>query len=221
MSKKIMWHWVWIKKRFLENFLIYPGTENPTNSYFHYRNHWIVRMRIIHLIFHLLPYVPLAHFTSLDGGNSTRRKKIMLLGNGSMKLFVAFSLKSDRSFYESRSFLSTDQGNHYGSTTGCPRYTLTSPPCHHISKLILFHFHVKSYTHFILKFFSRAHGYGFTNSSDCNQVPAGKHYCLRIKELIRSEPEKRYPLYYHASCQVKIPLVKYGEFYDSFCGESK
>lgn len=127
-------------------------------------------------------------------------------------------LTCSRTFFHSNSFLATDQGNHFGYTTHCPKLSEEMPPsCWHISRLVLFHYHVKSYSHFVSKVLSRSNAYGFTNSTTCETVPAGQHYCLRAQQILALNEEHRYDYYHGISCQINSPVVTSDMIYQKYC----
>lgn len=123
-----------------------------------------------------------------------------------------------KTFYEAKSFLSTDQGNHFGSTTRCPKYSnVKEPECRYITNLVLLHYHVKSCSHYIQKMSTRSEAYGFTNETNCEKVPAGMHYCLRYKDILLTKDSNQCYQYHQISCNMDSPIINFDAIYKKYC----
>lgn len=110
-----------------------------------------------------------------------------------------------KTFYYSKGFLATDQGNHHGFVEHDERHYGNNPlvlenPEHFFaySDLVLFHFATSSYYGTKKKVLRAAHSYNYTDATNCSLVHTGKHYCVPAKAFRANNKEAH--MYYMADC---------------------
>lgn len=99
-----------------------------------------------------------------------------------------------KTFYHSRGFIETDQGNHHGRVVHDNTHAIDSATGSNISHsyiasdVSLLHFSVPSYNTMSAKILRGAAGYGYTDRTNCSAVGPGRHYCETAKEFRKQSP---------------------------------
>jgi len=93
-----------------------------------------------------------------------------------------------KTFYYSKGFMETDQGNHFGLVKHDKGIKNLRVPANQISyyyyihsNLSLYHYERGSYDAFLYKNLRAAKAYGYNSSTDCGMVGSGVHYCRMAK----------------------------------------
>lgn len=110
-----------------------------------------------------------------------------------------------KTFYFSKGFLATDQGNHFGFVAHDEGHYHNNPMVvdnlEHFfmhSDLVLFHFAASSYYVLKKKVLRAAHSYNYTDDTDCSQAHSGWHYCEPAKAFRANN--KQAHLHYLKDC---------------------
>lgn len=97
-------------------------------------------------------------------------------------VFPAGTKSKSKSFFPSKYFIATDQGNHSGKVSGSNGRVL--------SNLTLLHFEIRSLEHAKEKAYRGAKAYGFMNSE--KQPPVGRTWWAKLQIFKNGDPNKWY-----------------------------
>ena len=88
-----------------------------------------------------------------------------------------------KSFFFSRGFQSTDQGNHRGHVDNDMQFGSAKETAENLhqryilTNISLYHYPTPSYTGYINKIVRAVNAYGFDSLNNCSKVQRGVHYC--------------------------------------------